>query len=189
LDSYRCNTFHGKDHPHIDEITLKLLKMTRAFYAYKITLVDEMVRSVSSSKLLGEFLEYTRAIRDGKANTPKYVFFSAHDTTLEILFSIFLLETKIHSEEQYNIIPFSSTVSFEIHRKQEEFEGISGRETKDVYYVEMLYNDEPQFIKWCMGYSCSLDQFHRILEHYMLPNLHEFCSVGRIASSEIICAE
>jgi len=179
LDSYRCNSFHRKSHPEIDENLLKLLKMTRAFYAYKITLVDELVKSISGSKLLAEFLEYTQALINGDA-PPKFIFYSAHDTTLEILFSIFLLETKVHFEEQYNIIPFASTLSIEIHREQEYSDDSSDIETKDVYYVKMFYNDEPQLIKWCLGYTCPLEQFHRILQHYIHPNLQNFCTVNKI---------
>jgi len=167
LDSYRCNTFHKKIHPEIEEELLKLLKLTRAFYAYKITLVDEMVKSISGSKLLNEFLNYTQAATNSQG--PKFIFYSAHDTTLEILFSIFLLETKIHVEEHYNIIPFASSLRIEVHKEQEDFND------SDVYYVKMFYNDEPQLIKWCLGYTCPLEQFHKILNHYIVPNLHEFC--------------
>jgi len=179
LDSYRCNTFHRKSYPEIDETLLKLLKMTRAFYAYKITLVDDLVKSVSGSKLLGEFLQYTQALLKGEA-PPKFIFYSAHDTTLEILFSIFLLETKFHFEEQYNIIPFASTLSIEIHKEKEDSDDPSDLETRDVYYVKMFYNDEPQLIKWCLGYTCPLEQFHRILEHYIVPNIHNFCNPEKL---------
>jgi len=95
-----------------------------------------------------------------------------------VLFSIFLLETKIHNEEQYNIIPFSSTISFEVHKELEKDEETG--EMVDKFYVQMLYNDEPQFIKWCLGYSCSLDQFHKIIERHLVPNLEDFCSAGKI---------
>lgn len=178
LDIVRCNSFHGHDHPQFDELTLKLLKTTRAFFAYKITLVDEMVRSVSSSKLLKEFLQHTDSIRNKIENTPKFVFYSGHDTTMELLFSIFLLETKIHNEEQYNIIPFSSTVSFEVHKELEHDHELG--ELVEKFHVQMLYNDEPQFIKWCLGYSCSLEQFHKIIEHHVVPDLENFCSAGKI---------
>jgi len=175
LDNYRCNTFHGKDHPEMDDLTLKLLIKTRYLYAYKLTLLDDMVRSVSSSKLFKEFLDFTSAARDGVADTPKFVFYSAHDTNLEILFSIFLLESVIASNDDYNIIPFSSVMSIELHKEQETVNG----EVKESHYVRLLFNDEPQLIKWCMGYQCSLSQFHKILEHYIVPQLEEFCNVGK----------
>jgi len=178
LDIVRCNSFHGKDHPQFDELTLKLLKATRAFFAYKITLVDEMVRSVSSSKLLKEFLQHTDSIMKNIESTPKFIFYSGHDTTMELLFSIFLLETKIHNEEQYNIIPFASTVSFEVHRELEHDRELG--ELVEKHYVQMLYNDEPQFIKWCLGYSCSLEQFHKIIDHHIVHDVETFCSAGKI---------
>jgi len=178
LDIVRCNSFHGKDHPEFDELTIKLLKMTRGFFAYKITLVDEMVKSVVGSKLLKEFLQHTDSIRNKVQNTPKFVFYSAHDTTMEVLFSIFLLETKIHNEEKYNIIPFSSTISFEVHKELEHDDDLG--ELVEKYSVQMLYNDEPQFIKWCLGYSCSLEQFHKIIEHHVVPDVENFCSAGKI---------
>lgn len=183
LDSYRCNTFHRKSHPEIEAELLKLLKMTRAFYAYKITLLDELVKSISGSQLLSEFLAYTQALMTGQA-PPKFIFYSAHDTTLEILFSIFLLETKIHVEEQYNIIPFASTLSIEIHKEQENSDDNSDGKARDVYYVKMLYNDEPQLIKWCLGYVCPLEQFHRVLEHYIVPNIQAVCKVDNLLNTE-----
>jgi len=188
LDNYRCNTFHNKDHPELDDLTLKLLIKTRYLYAYKLMLLDDMVRSVSSSKLFKEFLDFTSAARDGVAGTPKYVFYSAHDTNLEILFSIFLLESMIAQNDDYNIIPFSSVMSIELHKEQETVDG----EVKETHYVKLLFNDEPQFIKWCMGYQCSLGQFHKILEHYIVPSLEEFCSVGKPIKpaaypEEIVC--
>jgi len=188
LDNYRCNTFHGKQHPEIDEKTLKIAKQARHFHAYKLMLVDDMVRSVAATKLFSEFLEYTSGIKNGASNTPKYIFYSAHDTNLEILFSIFLLESKIDMEEHYNIIPFSSVFSLEVHK--EEVEGSSGL-TEENYYVRILFNDEPQFIKWCLDYQCSLDQFHKILKHYMVPSLTEFCGVGRAVTtnSTNVCSE
>jgi hypothetical protein len=175
LDNYRCNTFHGKSHPEIDDLTLKLLKKTRYLYAYKLMLLDDMVRSVSSTKLFQEFLDFTSAARDGVVGAPKFVFYSAHDTNLEILFSIFLLESVIAKNDDYNIIPFSSVLSIELHKEQETVNG----EVKEAHYVRLLFNDEPQLIKWCMGYKCSLSQFHKILEHYIVPQLEEFCSVGK----------
>jgi len=189
LDNYRCNTFHGKEHPEIDEHTLKILKKTRHFYAYKMMLIDDMVRSVSATKLFSEFLEYTSGIKNGIPNTPKYIFYSAHDTNLEVLFSIFLLESKIDMEEHYNIIPFSSVFSLEIHKEEQTVEGSSELERKDSYYVKLLFNDEPQFIKWCLDYKCTLDQFHKILEHYMVPSLNDFCGVGKAVSSVTLCSE
>jgi hypothetical protein len=189
LDNYRCNTFHGKDHPEIDDLTLRLLKKTRYLYAYKLMLLDDMVRSVSSSKLFGEFLDFTRAARDGVPNTPKFIFYSAHDTNLEILFSIFLFESVIASDDQYNIIPFSSVFTIELHREQETVEGPNGPEVKEAHYVKILFNDEPQLIKWCMGYQCSLNQFHKILEHYIVPSVETFCSVGKpiVQAEEVLC--
>jgi len=175
LDNYRCNTFHGKDHPEIDDLTLKLLIKTRYLYAYKLMLLDEMVKSVASSKLFREFLDLTSDARNRVENTPKFVFYSAHDTNLEILFSIFLLESVIAKDDHYNIIPFASVFSVEIHREAENIDG----EVKENHYVKILFNDEPQFIKWCMGYQCSLSQFHKILEHYIVPSLEEFCSIGK----------
>jgi hypothetical protein len=188
LDNYRCNTFHGKGHPELDDLTLKLLKKTRYLYAYKLMLLDDMVRSVSSTKLFQEFLEFTSAARDGVAGTPKFVFYSAHDTNLEILFSIFLLESVIAKNDDYNIIPFSSVLSIELHKEQETVNG----EVKEAHYVRLLFNDEPQLIKWCMGYKCSLSQFHKILEHYIVPQLEEFCSVGKPVKpaahpEEVVC--
>jgi len=185
LDNYRCNSFHGKDHPIIDDYTLNLLKKSRHHYAYNIMLKDEMVRSIAGSRLLKEFLEYTSAVRDGVPSAPKFVFYAAHDTNLEILFSIFLLQSKIDMEEHYNIIPFSSVLSIEVHKEQETEEGPNGPETKDAYYVKLLFNDEPQLIKWCASYKCPLDQFHRILEHYMLPDLEGFCKVSRTVSTGV----
>jgi hypothetical protein len=188
LDNYRCNTFHGQEHPNIDEQTMKILKRTRHFYAYKLTLLDEMVRSVLGTKLLEEFMKYTRSARDKVAGTPKYVFYSAHDTNLEGLFSIFLLESIIDSEEHYNIIPFSSVVSIELHKEQESFMGPNGMEMKESHYVQLSFNDEPQLIKLCLGYKCSLDQFHNILERHIVPNLEDFCSIGGAVSSPPITA-
>jgi hypothetical protein len=65
-------------------------------------------------------------------------------------------------------------------------------EIKEEHYVKILFNDEPQLIKWCMGYQCSLSQFHKILEHYIVPSLEEFCSIGKpitqaVYSEEIVC--
>jgi len=175
LDNYRCNTFHGKDHPEIDDLTLKLLIKTRYMYAYKLMLLDDMVKSVASTKLFKEFLDLTSNARDRVENTPKFVFYSAHDTNMEILFSIFLLESIIAKDDHYNIIPFASVFSVEVHRETENVDG----EVKENHYVRILFNDEPQFIKWCMGYQCSLSQFHKILEHYIVPSLEEFCSIGK----------
>jgi len=188
LDNHRCNTFHNKDHPELDDLTLKLLIKTRYLYAYKLMLLDDMVRSVSSSKLFKEFLDFTSAARDGVAGTPKYVFYSAHDTNLEILFSIFLLESVIAQNDDHNIIPFSSVLSIELLKEQETVDG----EVKEAHYVKLLFNDEPQFIKWCMGYQCSLGQFHKILEHYIVPSLEEFCNVGKpikpaAHTEEVVC--
>jgi succinate dehydrogenase flavin-adding protein (antitoxin of CptAB toxin-antitoxin module) len=180
LDNYRCNTFHGKPYPQVDDLILKLLIETRYLYAYKLTLLDDMVRSVSSSKLFSEFLDFTRSARDQMPNTPKFIFYSAHDTNLEVLFSIFLFESIIAKNDDYNIIPFSSVLSIEIHKEQEE------------HYVKLMFNDEPQLIKWCMGYQCTLDQFHKVLEHHIVPSLDEFCSVGKPITpaanpDEVIC--
>lgn len=192
LDNYRCNMFHGKDHPYIDEPTLKFLKKTRYFHAYKLMLVDDLVRAISASKLLDEIRHFTRSMRDGAENIPKFIFYSAHDTNLEILFSIFLFESQIAVEDHYNVIPFSSVVSFELHKEIEYIEEKNGTETKEEYYVKMLYNDEPQLIKWCLGYQCTLNQFHKILEHYIIPNLEEFCQAGKIhkitKSDESLCS-
>jgi hypothetical protein len=185
LDNYRCNSFHGKDHPDIDDYTLKLLKKSRHHYAYDVMLKDDMVRSIAGTRLLQEFLDYTRAVRDGEPNTPKFVFYAAHDTNLEILFSIFLLRSKIDSDESYNIIPFSSVLSIEVHKEQETEEGPNGPETKDAFYVKLLFNDEPQLIKWCAGYKCPLSQFHKILHHHMVPALESFCKVGRTISTGV----
>jgi hypothetical protein len=183
LDNYRCNTFHGQDHPTIDEQTLNILKRTRHFYAYKTSLLDETVRSVSGTKLFEEFLKYTSSARDRVAGTPKYVFYSAHDTNLEVLFSIFLLESIIDSVEHYNIIPFSSVFNIELHKEQESIEGPDGMQIKDVYYVQILFNDEPQLMKMCVDYKCTLEQFHSILERHIVPNIEEFCSAGIAGSS------
>jgi hypothetical protein len=183
LDNYRCNLFHGQEHPTIDEQTLNILKRTRHFYAYKTNLLDEMVRSVSGTKLFEEFMKYTSSARDSAPDAPKYVFYSAHDTNLEVLFSIFLLESIIDSVEHYNIIPFSSVFSIELHKEQESTEGPNGMETKDSYYVQILFNDEPQLMKLCVGYKCSLEQFHSILERHIVPNIEDFCSAGLVASS------
>jgi len=188
LDNYRCNTFHGKAHPEVDDSTLKLLIKTRYLYAYKLMLLDDMVRSVSATKLFKEFLDFTSAARDGVTGTPKYVFYSAHDTNLEMLFSIFLLESVIAKDDEYNIIPFSSVFSLELHREQETVDG----EVKETHYVKLLFNDEPQLIKWCMGYHCTLNQFHKILEHYIVSQVEEFCGVGKpitqAAYPEGVCA-
>lgn len=190
LDNYRCNTFHGKDHPIIDDYTLKLLKHSRHHYAYNIMLKDDLVRSIAGSRLLEDFLKYTSAVRDGEANTPKFVFYAAHDTTLEILFSIFLLQSEIDAKEHYNIIPFSSVVSIEVHKEQETEEGPDGPVTKDAFYVKLLYNDEPQIIKWCAGFKCPLSQFHRILEHYKVPQIESFCKLGSTVSATVtVCTE
>jgi len=183
LDNYRCNSFHGKLHPDFDEYTLKLMKQVRHFYAYKVMLVDDMVRSVSASKLLKEFMDYTQQARDQTPNTPKFIFYSAHDTTLEILFSIFLSEAHIDMKEHYNIIPFSSVVSLELHKEQDVPEGSdSSSDAGENYYIRFLFNDEPQYIKWCKDYKCSLSQFHRILDHYIVPTLENFCSAGRVVT-------
>lgn len=185
LDNYRCNTFHNKEHPQIDERTLKILRKSRHFWAYKLTLVDDMVRSVSASKLFSEFLEYTSRMKKGVPNTPKYIFYSAHDTNLEVLFSVFLLESVIDMEDHYNVIPFSSVFSLEVHKEESK----GDNETKDNHYVKILFNDEPQFIKWCLDYKCTLDQFHKILEHYMMPNLEDFCSgAARVVSNVNACS-
>jgi len=189
LDNYRCNTFHGNDHPDIDEQTLKILISARQKYAYKFTLLDDMVRSVLGSKLLEEFFDYTTAASSNASGAPKFIFYSAHDTTLEILFSMFLLETKLATEDQYNIIPFSSVLSIELHKEQETVEGLDGLETQDAYYVKMLFNDEPQLVKWCGGYKCSLSQFHKILKHNTIPSLEDFCSAGRMVSTPTPCAD
>jgi hypothetical protein len=176
LDNYRCNTFHGKAHPGISEQTLKILKKLRYYYAYKIMLADDMVNAIAASKLLGEFLEYTRAAEQGKDGTPKYVFYSAHDTNLEILFRTFLSDSTIEEGEHYNIIPFSSVLSLEIHKEH------------DTYYAQLLFNDEPQLMKWCNSHKCPLSQFHKILEHHIVPNLEEFCNVGRAVTEVPDCS-
>jgi hypothetical protein len=183
LDNYRCNTFHGQDHPTIDEQTLKILKRTRHFYAYKTSLLDETVRSVSGTRLFEEFLNFTSLARDRVPGAPKYIFYSGHDTNLEVLFSIFLLESIIDSSEHYNIIPFSSVFSIELHKEQESALDSNGTETKESYYVQILFNDEPQLMKLCVGYKCSLEQFHSILERHIVPNLEDFCKAGKATSS------
>jgi len=183
LDSYRCNSFHGVDHPDINEATLKILKKSRHSYVYKLMLLDDLVKSVSASKLLQEFSDYIRAAENRDYNAPKYVFYSAHDTNLEILLSIFLLENHIDEGEHYNIIPFSSMISFEIHKEQEIIEGLHGPEVKDAHYVKIFFNDEPQLIKWCNDYKCPLEQFYKIMEHHIVPSLDDFCSLGRTVTS------
>jgi len=180
LDSYRCNSFHGLDHPDIDEKTLKILKKSRYSYVYKLMLVDDLVRSVSASKLLQEFSDYIRAAENKDYNAPKYVFYSAHDTNLEILLSIFLHQDHIDEGEHYNIIPFSSMISFELHKEQEVVQGSKGPEVQDVQYMKIFFNDEPQYIKLCGDYKCPLDQFYKILDHYIVPSLEDFCSLGRV---------
>jgi len=175
LDNYRCNTFHGKAHPGVSDHTLNILKKLRYYYAYKIMLADDMVNAIAASKLLQEFLDYTHAAAEGKDGTPKYVFYSAHDTNMEILFRTFLSESTIEAGEHYNIIPFSSVFSLEIHKEH------------DNYYVQLLFNDEPQLIKSCHSYKCSLNQFHKILKHSIVPNLEEFCNVGRAVTEVNSC--
>jgi len=189
LDNYRCNTFHGKSHPDISEQTLRILKKLRYYYAYKIMLADNLVNSIAANKLLSEFLDYTRAAKEGADGTPKYVFYSAHDTNLEVLFRIFLSESTIEAGEHYNIIPFSSVLSLEIHKEQEIASGSSGSEPKETYYAKLLFNDEPQLMKWCDDYKCPLDQFHKILEHYMIPDIEEFCNLGRAVTEVTTCSE
>lgn len=183
LDSYRCNSFHGIDHPDVDQATLKILKKSRYSYVYKLMLVDDLVRSVSASKLLKEFSDFVRAAENRDHGAPKYVFYSAHDTNLEILLSVFLLESHIDENEHYNIIPFSSMISFELHKEQEIIEGSSGPEVKDTHYIKIFFNDEPQYIKWCNDYKCSLEQFYKIIEHHIVPSLDDFCSLGRVVAT------
>jgi len=183
LDSYRCNSFHGLDHPDVDKTTLKILKKSRYSYVYKLMLVDDLVRSVSASKLLREFSDYIRSAENRDYGAPKYVFYSAHDTNLEILLSIFLHSDHIDSGEHYNIIPFSSMISFELHKEKETVEGVNGLEVQDVHYMKIFFNDEPLFVKWCDDYKCRLDQFYKILEHYIVPSLEDFCSLGRVITT------
>jgi hypothetical protein len=178
LDNYRCNHFHGNHHPHIDEQTLKILKKSRYHYAYKVMHVDDLVRSVHLSTLLHEFHSFLSSAQENISNTPKYVFYQGHDTNLEALLSTFLLETKIAEEEHYNIIPFSSVFSLELHKEQETVESLDGTiEVKDAYYVQLFFNDEPQLIKMCLSYKCPLNQFKKILKHHIVPELENFCKV------------
>jgi len=183
LDSLRCNSFHGLDHPDVDEPTLKILKKSRYSYVYKLMLVDDLVRSISSSRLLKEFSEFIQAADSKKAGTPKYIFYSAHDTNLEILMSVFLDEKHIDEGEHYNIIPFSSMMSLELHQEKESVEGADGPEFKDVKYIKILFNDEPQYIKLCADYKCSLDKFYKIVEHHVMPSLEEFCGLGNVVTN------
>lgn len=185
LDSYRCNTFHGLDHPDVDEHTLKILKKSRYSYVYKLMLADDLVRSISSSRLLGEFLGYIQAADKKQSDAPKYVFYSAHDTNLEILMSVFLDESHIDEGEHYNIIPFASMMSFELHKEQMLVENVNGPELQEVKYVKILFNDEPQYIKWCADYKCPLNQFYKILDRYIMPSLEDFCSLGRVITNTV----
>jgi len=183
LDSLRCNSFHGLDHPDVDEKTLKILKKSRYSYVYKLMLLDDLVRSIASSKLLKEFSEFIQAADNKRHDAPKYVFYSAHDTNLEILMSVFLDEKHIDEGEHYNIIPFSSMMSFELHQENEVVDSENGPELKVVKYLKILFNDEPQYIKWCGDYKCSLDKFYKIVDHHVMPSLEEFCSLGQIIAS------
>jgi len=76
-------------------------------------------------------------------------------------------------------------MSIELHKEQETVDG----EVKETHHVKLLFNDEPQFIKWCMGYQCSLSQFHKILEHHIVPSLEEFCSIGKPIKQAVIPEE
>jgi len=174
LDIHRCNTFHRHNSPSIEEESLRLLKLLRHFYASKVTMLDDLVKSISASMLLSEFLNYTKAAALEKENAPKLIFYSAHDINIELLFRIFLHENTIRSEEKYNLIPFSSVLSIEVHK---EDENNGNADSDDIYYVKLLFNDEPQEIKWCGGPVCSLEHFHQILDQHIVPNLENFCEI------------
>lgn len=180
LDNYRCNSFHGLPHTPFEENIVKLLYKVRYSWAYDLLQKDTMLKAVQASKLLSEFLDYTKSAKEKAHNAPKYVFYSAHDTNLENLFSVFLHEDDILLNDHYNIIPFSSVLSIEVHRETD-------KDGKEVHKVKLLFNDEPQFIRWCRDYECDLDRFHKILTHHMIPDLEGFCSVGK-APKQAPCA-
>jgi len=116
--------------------------------------------------------------QEKKSDTPKYIFYSGHDTNLEALLRTFILESHIEEHEHYNIIPFSSVFSIELHKEPETVESLDGTiEERDAYYVKLFFNDEPQLIKMCLSYKCPLNNFKKILNHHIVPELDNFCSV------------
>jgi len=173
LDNYRCNSFHGNAHPSIDPDTLKILKKSRYYYVYKLMLLDDLVKSVQATKLFNDYLHYTSAARDGLPNAPKYVFYSAHDTNLEVLLNLFVHISDLSEDEQYNIIPFSSTLSLELHKEQEA-------NGSDAFYVKLFFNDEPLKMQKCDHHKCPLHQFHQLLNSHIVPSLEEFCGAKEV---------
>ena len=166
LDNHRCNTFHNLESPSFNQTTLKLLEDLRHTLIYQILYKDHSVKSVAVSQLLQEFHNYIHK-RLHHNEGPKYIIYSAHDHNIEALFSI-LLEESLLEDRKYFMVEFASTFTIEVHSDDSQ---------KDVYYLKFLYNDEILPIKWCESNHCSINEFYKIIQTFVISDLHHVCNV------------
>jgi len=162
LDNHRCNTFHNVESPSFNQTTLKLLEELRHTHIYEILYKDHSVKSVAVSKLLEDFQNYIHK-RLHHNEGPKYVVYSAHDHNIEALFSI-LLEESLLEDRKYFMVEFASTLTIELHSDN------------DSYYLKFLYNDEPLPVKWCESNHCSIQEFQKIIQTFVVSDLHHVCN-------------
>lgn len=165
LDSHRCNTFHNVEYPSFNETTLKLLEDLRHTHIYQILYKDHSVISVAVSKLLEDFQNYIHKKLHHNEG-PKYIVYSAHDHNIEALFSV-LLEESLLEDRKYFMVEFASTLTIELHSEDSD---------KDAYYLKFLYNDELLPVKWCESNHCSINEFKKIIETFVISDIHDVCN-------------
>jgi len=167
LDNYRCNSFHKVEHPLFNETTLQLLERLRYNFVYEILYKDELVSSISATKLLEDIYGYINSTKE-KGEGPKYIFYAAHDHNMEALFSL-LLDAKMLEEKKYFMVDFASMMSIEVHYENNE------ENEEKAYFIRLFYNDEPLFVKWCEGHECTLEKFEAMINRFIIPNLEDYC--------------
>jgi len=168
LDSHRCNSFHNVEYPQFNQTTLKLLEDLRYNLIYQIFYKDHSVKSVAVTKLLEDFHHHIqRKINHNEG--PKYVIYSAHDHNIEALLSV-LLEENLLEDRKYFMVEFASTLTIEIHSE-------TNQENEENYHLKFFYNDELLPVKWCESNHCSISEFQKIIETFVVSDIHHVCNI------------
>jgi len=111
--------------------------------------------------MLNELLEFMEKMVNGVSNTPRYLHFSAHDTTILPLMAAF-------QSKMDDYPPYASTFIVELYQSLNDNE----------YYVRAMYNNKVLTIPDCWKTLCPYSTFKNMIqEHYTIKNVAMECNV------------
>jgi hypothetical protein len=130
-------------------------------YCNAYIFMTDMGKKLGSSQFFSQVLGFFNDVVT-KKTVQKFLFFSAHDTTLAGFLSA-LVPGGIDWSTATNP-PVASTLLFQL------WQGANGQ------YVNSTFNDQPINIEGCTGSICTLAQFNEALTPFILSNFTEQCT-------------